>query len=125
LGIVTANELKTHVAKRSNRQSPDVPSGLIHQLADTDPDSEWVTIFSTHIFQAACGRIQAHFEPNTWQCFEATWIQRISAAEVADSLGIPIHSVYVNKSRVLKRLEEEVKLLADDSPFTGTETPLN
>ena len=32
-------------------------------------------------------------------------------------MGIPVHSVYVNKSRVLKRLENEVRILAEDVPF--------
>jgi hypothetical protein len=40
-----------------------------------------------------------------------------AASEVAKETGIPVHSVYVNKSRVLQRLEKEVRMLADDFPF--------
>ena len=43
-----------------------------------------------------------------------TWLNNQPAAEVALILGLPIHTVYVNKSRVLKQLEAEVRALADD-----------
>ena len=46
-----------------------------------------------------------------------TWMENISAADVAAKLEIPIHSVYVNKSRVLKRLENEFLMLSDDYPL--------
>jgi RNA polymerase sigma factor (sigma-70 family) len=122
MGTITANKLKSYLSKRSNRPSPELSSGIIADLAGPDADSEWVEVFSRHIFLSACTRVRASLEPVTWQSFEATWIQRRPATEVAESLGIPVHSVYVNKSRVLKRLEEEVKQLADDSPFINSET---
>ncbi len=51
----------------------------------------------------------------TWQAFERVWIQGQGAAEAAADLGLSIEKVYVAKSRVLKRLEEEVRLLAEDA----------
>jgi DNA-directed RNA polymerase specialized sigma24 family protein len=41
----------------------------------------------------------------------------VPAAETAEQLGVPIDAVYVAKSRVLKRLREEVTLLAEDLPL--------
>lgn len=114
LGTVTANELKSFISSRANRQSPTLSDGSFSQLPNADPDSDWIAIFSEHIFQVACDRVRQDFEPAKWECFETTWVDRISAPEVAERLGIPVHSVYVNKSRVRKRLEEEVSMLADD-----------
>ena len=44
------------------------------------------------------------------------WIESSKASEVARELKIPIDFVYVAKSRVLKRLREEVLALAEDLP---------
>ena len=38
------------------------------------------------------------------------------AGEVAAELKLPIEGIYTAKSRVLKRLEEEVRILAEDVP---------
>ena len=83
----------------------------------TDPDSDWIAIFSERVLEAAVSRVRNEFAESTWACFEATWLKRQPTAEVAEALTIPIQSVYVNKSRVLKRLETEVRRLAEDTPL--------
>jgi RNA polymerase sigma-70 factor (ECF subfamily) len=113
LGTITANELKSQVARRKRRPAIALPSGSF-AAPPADPDSDWVAIYASRIFDAACRRVRDQFEPATWHCFESTWIARKPAAEVAAALAIPVHSVYVNKSRVLKRLEAEVLMLADE-----------
>ena len=68
----------------------------------TDPDSDWIAIFSERVLEAAVSRVRNEFAESTWACFEATWLKRQPTAEVAEALTIPIQSVYVNKSRVTK-----------------------
>jgi DNA-directed RNA polymerase specialized sigma24 family protein len=46
--------------------------------------------------------------------FERTWLDNRPAAVAARELNLPVDAVYVAKSRVLKRLREEVLLLAED-----------
>ena len=93
-------------------------SEIVDQLAEApDSDSEWSTIFMQQVFQAASERIRATVEDTTWQCFQMTWIDDRPATEAAEQLKIPIHSVYVNKSRVLKRVEQEFLMLTDDYPM--------
>lgn len=116
LGTITTNEIKTYIAKRKNGLYVS-GSSVLNALACTELDSDWVAIFSEHIFRVACDRIRGLFEARTWDCFQAIWFERLSAAAVANELGIPVHSVYVNKSRVLKRLKEEVRILAEDYPI--------
>ncbi len=53
----------------------------------------------------------------TWRAFELAWLEDRPALDVANQLDIPIESVYVAKSRVLKRLEAEVLTLAADLPL--------
>jgi len=57
--------------------------------------------------------MRADFQPVTWQaCWEFVVRDR-PAAEVAAELGITINTVYLAKSRVLRRLREELAGLLD------------
>lgn len=53
--------------------------------------------------------IRAEFEPRTWAAFEAVVVQGRPAADVAAEMGLSVGAVYVAKSRVLKRLREELE----------------
>ncbi len=65
--------------------------------------------------QAALARTRPHFEEQTWRAFELVWLEKRPAAQVAQELNLRIDKVYVAKSRVLDRLEQEVRELAEDS----------
>lgn len=127
LGTITANTIKTHLTRESRRRNKTIKTkpeeyanpniGIPFQCSD--PDSKWVEIFSERIFSVACARIRHNFSLVAWECFEATWLRNESASEIATKLGISVHSVYVNKSRVLKCLESEIQILAEDLPVTS------
>ncbi len=85
-------------------------------VAAPDADPEWAAAFNGHVLRAALERTRPHFEPATWRAFELEWLGDRPAAEVARTLGVAVTAVYVAKSRVLKRLREEVLLLAEDVP---------
>jgi len=52
--------------------------------------------------------MQTDFEPSTWRaCWESV-AQGRPAAEVAEELGISVAAVYIARSRVLRRLREEL-----------------
>jgi RNA polymerase sigma-70 factor (ECF subfamily) len=117
-GTVTASKINSFMGKQNRNQGGSSCNGS-PPIADqyVDPDTEWINIFSETVFRSACNRIRAGFSDSTWSSFEAIWMRNESAADVAVSLGIPVHSVYVNKSRVIKRLELEIRILADDMPI--------
>ena len=79
-------------------------------------DPEWTAEFNARVLRAALERARPHFTPANWQAFELVWLENRPAAEVAREVGLALEVVYVAKSRVLKRLEEEVRLLAEDVP---------
>ncbi len=115
LGTITANQIKTFLTKDSRRLSET--SAITNlSLPYVDPDSEWIAIFSERVFEIACRRIRDQTSHVAWQCFEATWIRKQRPADVAQLLCINTHAVYVHKSRVLKRLEDEIRILAEDIP---------
>ena len=61
----------------------------------------------------ALRRIRPHFEASSWRAFERVWLGHNSAAEVADELSMSIEAVYMAKSRILRRLQEEVEDIAE------------
>ena len=114
LGTITANEIATQRAKLCRQ-----PISTLTPLEVGQADPTWNRDFAEHVLAVSMDRIRGEFEPTTWATFEASWIRREPPLDIATRLGIAIHAVYVNKSRVLKRLESEVMLLAEDFPMTS------
>jgi RNA polymerase sigma-70 factor (ECF subfamily) len=119
LGTTARNELSRFVKRRQrlNCRLPFADELLRLESADSDP--VWVDHFHSHVLDVALERVRLEFEPATWRAFERVWLDRMGAAKAAADLGIPIDKVYVAKSRVLKRLREEVVLLAEDIPLAN------
>jgi RNA polymerase sigma factor (sigma-70 family) len=115
LGTVTRNRISRffevngrHVRSAGGHRSAE-------QIATAGEDPEWSAEFHARILEAALARIRCEFEPTTWNAFVQVWSGDQPAPLVAKSLGIKIDAVYVAKSRILRRLRDEVLALADDS----------
>jgi len=52
--------------------------------------------------------IRAEFEDRTWEAFRRTAVDGLPAAEVAAELGMTPEAVYKAKSRVLRRIRQEL-----------------
>ena len=75
--------------------------------------------FQQHLMMRALQLMQADFEPTTWKaCWEHVVCDR-PAAEVARELQITVNAVYLARSRVLRRLRQELEGLLDDGPGGG------
>jgi RNA polymerase sigma-70 factor (ECF subfamily) len=57
--------------------------------------------------------VRAEFEDRTWEAFRRVAIERQPAVRVAAELGMTIQAVYQAKSRVLRRLRQDLEGLAD------------
>jgi RNA polymerase sigma-70 factor (ECF subfamily) len=102
--------------ERQKRGGGAAGAEVLDDLAAPQRDAEWTDEFNGHVLRVALERIRPHFEEATWEVFERAWLRSRPAAETAAELGLSIDVVYKAKSRVLKRLEEEVRLLAEDLP---------
>ncbi len=69
--------------------------------------------YRQYIVGRVLGLMQSEFEENTWRAFWETVAEDRSPAEVADQLGVSVAAVYAAKSRVLRRLRQELHLLLD------------
>lgn len=113
-----------HKVSRFQRKSSQAYAAAGEGLADevlnlvvaSAPDAEWTDQFNARILAVALEQIRGGFEATTWRAFEMVWREERPAAEVAGALRVPIEMVYVAKSRVLKRLREEILVLAEDLP---------
>jgi RNA polymerase sigma-70 factor (ECF subfamily) len=103
---------------KSRARSPEQPFriGELEQLGGDDdrPDADWNEAFNARVLRFALDRIQPQYEAVTWCAFERVWLLGRSAAETADDLSLPIEKVYYAKSRILKRLREEVVEIVED-----------
>ncbi len=65
------------------------------------------------VVRRALAVMQTDFAPETWQAAWEFVVRGRPAAEVAAELGVTLNAVYLAKSRVLRRLREELRGLLD------------
>lgn len=119
LGVVLRSKLARFQGKeaRAVRGTGSSTAQLaLHEAAAPDADSEWTASFNAHLVRIALDRIRPNFDAANWRAFERVWLDDCPAADVAKELAMPPTRVYVAKSRILKRLREEIRLLAEDLP---------
>jgi RNA polymerase sigma-70 factor (ECF subfamily) len=66
------------------------------------------------LYRRALELVKGEFEPRTWQMFWATTVDGRKPTEVAAELGVSSAAVRQAKSRVLRRVKEEVGEIVDD-----------
>jgi RNA polymerase sigma-70 factor (ECF subfamily) len=57
--------------------------------------------------------IEGEFEPATWQAFKKVALEGARASAVAVELNISVNAVFIAKSRVMRRLRQEIQRLLD------------
>ncbi len=119
LGTITRTKLLRFLSRdgRAGKAGDAATEELMRQVEDPESDTLWIEGFRARVLEVAMRRSRPDFEEATWAMFERSWIQGQTAPVVARELGVPIDAVYVAKSRVLKRLREEVVMLAEDYPL--------
>jgi RNA polymerase sigma-70 factor (ECF subfamily) len=115
LGTIVRQKLARFWGKKA-RGAGGEEEGPFDLAGAPEPDAEWGSEFNAHVLQVAMARVRPQFEEPTWRAFELAWCDNRTAEEAARELGLSIDKIYVAKSRVLKRLREEVLLLAEDLP---------
>jgi RNA polymerase sigma factor (sigma-70 family) len=119
LGTVAHSELcrcMNRVNRAGRGAGGDEEHASLKELPSETPSTDWSDQFQAHVLATALEQIRQQFEPQTWQAFELVWVQRQPSSAVAKEMGIPLETVYVAKSRVLKRLREKVLELAEEIP---------
>lgn len=112
LRTITRSRLLDFYRKNGDRVSASGGSGAHQQLlglaAEEEESETSVVAETTVLLRANLERIRAEFEERTWQAFWLTAAEERAPAEVARKLGISVNAVYKAKSRVLRRLRDEL-----------------
>lgn len=120
LGTVTHNKicsLRRRQAGAAHAVGDTGKEDGVEVLAAPPKDTQWAEEFYRHLLQTALTRTRPHFEEPTWRAFELLWRDQLPVADVARELGQTVNWVYLAKSRVLHRLQQEVQHLAEDMPL--------
>lgn len=109
LKTVTLNKCREQQRKRQITLTLDLNAGLDEATDNEGLEAGWDAEYHQSLAAHALKIMQQDFEETTWRaCWEHVVSGR-SAAEVGQELGLSEGAVYVAKSRVLKRLRQELE----------------
>jgi RNA polymerase sigma-70 factor (ECF subfamily) len=116
LCAITRNQILQTARKNSGRAQAEGGSDAwanLQQIADPlpGPDEESVAIGALYL--RALELVRGEFEERTWQAFWLTTIEDRAPAALAGELHMTANNIRQAKSRVLRRLREEVGDLLD------------
>jgi RNA polymerase sigma-70 factor, ECF subfamily len=106
LRTVTANKCRDYFRRRTVRREQTGASAEAEVIDHVQELSE--AEYRGELARRALAIMQAEFAANTWQACWDTVVSGKPADEVARRLGISVNAVYVARSRVLRRLREEL-----------------
>ena len=115
LWTITRNKIRDHFRARAGR--PGAQGGTAAQLqlqqipdeAPSDADDTTGQRLHSKLARRAVAVMQTDFEETTWQAFWLTAVDQRPPASVAEQLEMSSAAVYMAKSRVLRRLREELE----------------
>jgi RNA polymerase sigma-70 factor (ECF subfamily) len=91
------------------RRSPHlIPADELDQMTGNYPDLPGEAEERRELVRRGLALIERDFEPATWQAFQQTVVIGRRPADVAGELGLTVNAVYLARSRVLRRLREEL-----------------
>jgi len=111
LRTVLLNRWRTLQRRRLPRSIP--PEQLDGLSAGADPDLPGEAEERRELVRRGLALIQDDFAPPTWQAFRECVVQGRRPGEVAAELGLSVNAVYLARSRVLRRLREQLAGLLD------------
>jgi RNA polymerase sigma-70 factor (ECF subfamily) len=113
LRTVTLNKWRENRRRRGVALAEAGETALAGVECPLAEDAFWQVEYQQQLVGRALKLMQAEFQENTWKaCWECV-VEGKPAADVARELGLSVASVYAAKSRVLRRLREELAGLLD------------
>ena len=113
LRTILANRVRDYFRGQKRRPTATGDSDFLRRLGELEsPDSAlsrlWDREHDEHVAASLLRRIEGDFAPATWQAFRRHVLEGEPAVGVAAELNLSLNSVLLAKSRVLKRLRQEL-----------------
>lgn len=112
LKTVTINRWRERVRKKVLPVANATESEIAN-LADPDSDDFWETEYQQEIIGRALKLMKKEFKPATWEACERYVLKDESPDALAKELDISVWTIYSAKSRLLKRLRDELDGMLD------------
>jgi RNA polymerase sigma-70 factor (ECF subfamily) len=114
LWTITRSKVQDHFRRRQGRPAAEGGTDAqqqMQQIPDHPPESS-TTRPSASVGSSPAHRgleqVRAEFEDRTWQAFWRTAVDQQPATAVADELGMTPAAVYKAKSRIMRRIRQEL-----------------
>lgn len=113
LRVILAHRVRDYFRACNHRTAATGGSDFLRSLDELEsPDSElsglWDREHDEYVAASLLRRVEGDFAPATWRAFRRHVLEGEPAARVAQGLGLSLNSVLLAKSRVLKRLRQEM-----------------
>src|SRR5262245_19891185 len=113
LHAVTLNKWRENARRRGGPVCVPGATGLSQIAGPDNVEAFGEAEYRQYLVHRALELMKAEFEQTTWRaCWECVVFER-SAADVAAALGMTVNAVYLAKSRVLRRLHQELEGLLE------------
>ena len=112
LKTVTLNKWKEKCRRRSLPMSSATESQLAG-IADPKTEDFWEAEYRKEVVARAMELMKQDFKPATWQACQKYIAGDSSPEELATEYGVSVWTIYSAKSRLLKRLRDELDGLLD------------
>jgi RNA polymerase sigma-70 factor (ECF subfamily) len=88
---------------------------VLDQLEDANSplSRQWDLEHDRVVARRLLDLLEPHFEPNTWRAFHRVVLDGVKASVAAAELGLSVNAVLLAKSRILRRLRQEMRGLTD------------
>lgn len=108
LWTVTRNKWRSRQRRLAVRPQ-EVGDADLAAVADDNSDGLEETEYRKYLVGRALQIMQGEFEPTTWKACWLYVVEGRSSADVAAELGLSVNAVHLAKSRVLRRLRQELE----------------
>ena len=112
---ITRNKIRDHFRGAADRPVADGGTEAYAQLQSLPEEStdDEISKLTADLAHRAAELMKVDFEQQSWQVFWRIVVEGHRPADIAGDLGISVAAVYQAKSRVLRRLRQELSGLLD------------